>query len=179
MNTKSIKKCFCLLISSSLVISIGIPALAAISRISVNNNIDFSQIIRGGTEDNGKNILYVCTALFDGEYTPGKYYKPTQTCYVPWGGKERGITETRNFYIVGKDNSWEWKNFPGYIARNNPVLGTENNGSNLLYSCRAKVDGEDTPGKYYPPNQTCYVSWGGKEYTFKYRSKPFEILYSY
>jgi hypothetical protein len=180
MYTRFIGKGFSLLLGSSLAVSIIMPALAVLTRVKFNSSTDFSTIVRGGTENNGKNILYVCSAYFDGELTPGKFYRPTKTCYVPWGGKEQTITDVTQFGLLPKSSyTWEWKNFPGYITLDNLILGSENNGANPLYSCRAIVDKEYTPGKYYPPNQTCYVSWGGKEYTFKYGNKRFQILYYY
>ncbi|MEH2007417.1 DM9 repeat-containing protein [Nostoc sp.] len=59
---------------------------------------------------------------------------------------------------------------------NNVPGGTENNGKNTLYFCRAIVHGEYTPGKYYPPNKTCYVPWGDKEYI--YNKSNFQILFA-
>ncbi|MEH2206768.1 MAG: DM9 repeat-containing protein [Nostoc sp.] len=159
------------LLAVGIAVSIGVPALAAVSRTTVKPNTTSSSYIRGGTEDNGRNILYVCSAIVDGEYTPGKYYPPNGRCYVSWGGKE--YYPSSRIYLY-KANSWTWGNFPGYTVGNNPVGGTENNGKNKLYFCRAKVDGEYTPGKYYPPNKTCYIPWGGREYQFK----NFQILFA-
>ncbi len=161
------------LVAVGIAVSIGIPAFAAVSRTQVKpNTSNSSRYITGGTEDNGGNTLYICSTKVDGEYTPGKYYPPNQRCYVAWGGKEYSYTSPIRFYAT---NSWTWGNFPGYIVGNNLAGGTEDNGKNPLYFCRAKVDGEYTPGKYYPPNKTCYVPWGGREYV--YRSN-FQILFA-
>ncbi|WP_442940245.1 DM9 repeat-containing protein [Nostoc sp.] len=55
------------------------------------------------------------------------------------------------------------------------LVALKNNGKNTLYFCRAKVDGEYTPEKYYPPNKTCYIPWGGQEYIYK---SNFQILFA-
>lgn len=159
------------LLATGIAVSIGVPALAAISRTNVKPSATTSsRYISGGTEDNGRTTLYICSAVVDGEYTPGKYYPPNGRCYVAWGGKEYSYTSS---YLYTA-NSWTWGNFPGYTVGNNPSGGTENNGKNKLYFCQARVDGEYTPGKYYPPNKTCYVSWGGREYRYK---SNFKILF--
>ena len=49
----------------------------------------------GGSE-NGLRV-YVCSGVYDGEWTPGKYVKSIDSCLIGWGGKERAVN---NFHIL-------------------------------------------------------------------------------
>lgn len=49
-----------------------------------------------GARENGETG-YVCSAKYNGEWTPGKYFPSHDTCYIGWGGKEISI---RDFYIL-------------------------------------------------------------------------------
>ncbi len=57
-----------------------------------------SNAVRGGT-NNGKP-LHVCRAFHDGEFTPGKYYSPTGTCYIAWGNLEYEYKKNFDFLVV-------------------------------------------------------------------------------
>ncbi|MDZ8069016.1 MAG: DUF3421 domain-containing protein [Nostoc sp. DedQUE08] len=88
--------CIAKLLAVGIAVSIGVPALAEVSQTTVKPFNPY--YIQGGTEDNNGTILYICSTIVDGEYTPGKYYPPNQTCYVSWGGEEYGFRS--NFQVL-------------------------------------------------------------------------------
>jgi hypothetical protein len=146
-----------------IAVSIAIPALGGViwKAMTARGSIP-SNAVRGGT--NSGSTLYVCQAIHDKEYTPGKL-SSAKICYIPWGGREYAYRE----YRVLTGNNWKWlseQNFKG-TPSNRVWGGDENNGRDTLYVCRAVLNGEYTPGKYYPPNETCYVSWGNREYQYR------------
>ncbi|MBE9106141.1 DUF3421 domain-containing protein [Nostoc cf. edaphicum LEGE 07299] len=150
------------LLAVGIAVSIGVPALAGVLWAKGRPGTLPRNAVEGGTQNRAK--LYVCQAIHDKEYTPGKLAAPNfKYCYIPWGGKEYRKTTFR----VLTGNNWKWVNFSGKLP-NYPVWGgNENNGKYDLYPCRAILNTGYAPGKYYPPNKTCYVSYGGLEYQYK------------
>lgn len=47
-------------------------------------------------------VVYACRAVFGGRYTPGKFVRSHDTCYVPFGGKEHGIRTFDLLYLTGR-----------------------------------------------------------------------------
>jgi hypothetical protein len=160
------------LLAVGIAVSIGVPALAGVLWVNyekkkTNNYIPINAVV-GGSQKGSK--LYVCQAIHDKEYTPGKLTE-AYNCYIPWGNKEHRYTK----YRVLTGNNWRWRNTGGKLPSSKDRVwgGNEDNGGNTLYVCRAKLNNEYIPGKYYNPTKTCYVSYGKLEYRF---TKKFEFL---
>lgn len=151
-----------------IAVSIAIPALGSVQWKYMNSGYKgfYSDQVKGGTS--GGTTLYVCKAIHKGEYTPGRLsYR--HICSIPWGNKEYFYKE----YRVLTGNNWRWVDEEIYSGRpSNAVPGGTQNG-NPLYVCRAVIDAEYTPGKYYPQTGTCYVPWGNLEYRY---TKNFDFL---
>ncbi len=161
------------LLATGIAVSIAVPALASVSWVNyekkkTNNYIPTNAVV-GGSQ-NGKK-LYVCQAIHDKEYIPGKLTE-AHNCFIPGGNKEYRYTK----YRVLTGNNWSWRNTGGELpsSRDRAWGGNQDNGGNTLYVCRAKYKGEYIPGKYYEPTKICYVSFGGAEYRFT--DKNFEFL---
>ncbi|MEH2390617.1 MAG: DUF3421 domain-containing protein [Nostoc sp.] len=150
------------LLAVGIAVSIGLPALAGVLWTPGKSGTLPRNALVGGSQNGTK--LYVCQAIHDGEYTPGKMAAPSyKYCYIPWGGKEYSYTK----YRVLTGNNWKWINFSGKLPNDRVWGGNEDNGKNTLYVCRAILSTGYAPGKYYPPNKICYVSYKGLEYQYK------------
>ncbi|MEH2244205.1 DM9 repeat-containing protein [Nostoc sp.] len=71
-----------------------------------------------------------------------------------------GITVSTGVPALAYSTTTDVPNTSGHFIKGGTNLG------NTLYICTAQVNGQDTPGKYYPPDQACYVPYGGKEFSF-------------
>jgi hypothetical protein len=49
-------------------------------------------LIEAGKGSNSE-IFYICQATFEGNKIPGKYYKPTDCCYIAANGREHCVKE--------------------------------------------------------------------------------------
>lgn len=54
-----------------------------VSRTEIKNSA-----IKGGTDRDGADTLYICRKKFNDGVHPGKYSYKNRLCYVSWGGKE-------------------------------------------------------------------------------------------
>ena len=47
-----------------------------------------SSAVKGGSDRDGQDTLYICRKKMDDGVHPGKYSWKNRLCYIPWGGKE-------------------------------------------------------------------------------------------
>lgn len=47
-----------------------------------------SDAVKGGTDKDGADTLYICRKKMSDGVHPGKYSYKNRLCYIPWGGKE-------------------------------------------------------------------------------------------
>ena len=47
-----------------------------------------SGAVKGGSDRDGADTLYICRKKMDDGLHPGKYSYKNRLCYIPWGGKE-------------------------------------------------------------------------------------------
>jgi hypothetical protein len=124
----------------------------------------------GDTHTDG-NKMYVCVAQFiDGQHA-GTLYR--NTCFVPWGGKERSFKE--NYKILLTNAPYAWTHIDNLAAAQIRKRGVRAGFVNDedLYVCRKQMKDGAHPGKYLISTGLCYVPWGGKEYYF---SNGFRVL---
>jgi Protein of unknown function (DUF3421) len=127
------------------------PALAHRWVVGSNGSVPAGAIQSG---NDGADPLYVCKT----NRGNGKLHPRHRRCFVPYNGKEQD--DTRYEVLVGDDV--EWVPFRGFIP-DYAVIGAPYRGGEFKV-CRVNLRSGVTPGKYYPPHQKCYVSYGGKEY---------------
>ncbi|MDX2020475.1 MAG: DUF3421 domain-containing protein [Deltaproteobacteria bacterium] len=116
----------------------------------------------GGFEYNNgnpQNQLWVCRALKDGVWHPGKLVQASRVCNIGWGGGELSFS---SYQILEGVGTW------GPNGLNNSLIGGIENGNNL-HVCRATVVSGGLPRGIHPGKLlggACHVPYGGSELTF-------------
>jgi len=117
-----------------------------------------ADLVSGGSEfgeNGGKgDTLYLCSAIYKGNFVPGKYHSKRKSCHFVWEGFEHSALS--NFQILQKDCS---KNVTLAYKENksipdNVVEGGKTSKGEILYpiSCEFKTRGRQdsvfVPGSY-------------------------------
>lgn len=111
----------------------------------------------GGQEPGRK--LYVCRAEYKGGVYPGKVVG--KNCNIGWGGKE--ITVNTYEVLVPGSVKLTWGLGVEGSVEKGAIKGGSASGRDL-YICRVEYKGGVHPGKVAADG--CYITWGGKEYSF-------------
>ncbi|CAH8508352.1 unnamed protein product [Dicrocoelium dendriticum] len=121
------------------------------------------------------NGVFVCRAMFEGLWIPGKLVAANGKAYIPHGGKEHELktyevlcnSERRN------EHCFQWEKYrSGEVPKNALVAGTDTDGS-PLYVVRGHVDNEVVVGKMNENYGKAYFPHGGEEKEEKHH---FELL---
>lgn len=143
----------------------------------------------GGTEDQGRDILYLCRMYHDGEVIPGKLMvhnrdSTKSNCYATYNGNgiqsqsDDGNTMLRatDVLVVTQgvfDDYFEWVPSTNGLKPAQAIVTGKDALGNPLYTCRnLQVDGgvaEQTPGVLRPGASSCHHEFYGFESNTNYQ----------
>lgn len=132
------------------------------------SNYNVKDAIVGGTDTDG-STLYVGRTYHDGDNIPGKLRPAQKRLLITYNGTE--LIKTTYEFLCGKNVSWI-KSSNGDVPANAVMGGESNSGTNTnysetLYIGRTQYMGTFTPGKVHPSHGCLYISYDGKEMSFR------------
>ncbi|CAH0399177.1 unnamed protein product [Chilo suppressalis] len=119
----------------------------------------------GGREGWDGSPLWIIRAHHSGEFIPGKLAIKHRAAYVPYCGKEVPV---HNFEILlAQPSAVRW--LPGSYGQVpiGAIPAGNTHAGEPLYIARVSHQGSFTPGKVHPSHQCSYISFGGREMSFR------------
>ncbi|XP_061190103.1 natterin-3-like [Saccostrea echinata] len=118
--------------------------------------------IRAGYEGDGKP-LFIAKARIEGTMTPGKCGFHLNGAHIPYGTKEQIINQYEVLVLPLKNFGFlDWQKASN---GNVPHNAYETDGG--IYVGRAFHKGSLVPGKIHVEHRCAYISYGGKEFSYK------------
>lgn len=123
-------------------------------------------------QDAAGEKLYSCRAPFNKGLHAGRMTEKLGVCQVSWGGK---VNDLKGYEVL-TGAGLQWVAGPRTVPDYAVVAGNEHPpGSQMLFVCRANVDGGQIPGKFRPGISGCNLPTlnGGRKETV---TGKFEVL---
>lgn len=106
--------------------------------------------------------LYIGRAPFKKSLTPGKVQQTHGCLYLPFGGKERSITEYDVLVAPKPKAVWIPWGTSASLPEGAIMAGIDIDGTGI-YIGKAAHEGDLLPAKVIPEREVAYVSYGGEE----------------
>ncbi|XP_061177365.1 natterin-3-like [Saccostrea echinata] len=126
------------------------------------------EALRAGYEADGKP-LFIAKAIMEASMTPGKCGFHLDGAHIPYDSKEQVVDHYEVLvFPFRKSGFLNWqKASNGYVPPN--ACKTDDG----IYVGRAFHEGSLVPGKVHVDHHCAYISYGGKEFSYK----DYEVLY--